>query len=81
MQRLFGIAVIVGLVWLGITVFTQGTDAVFGRWFQPASASSARPTEPHTSPLDRIRAIGEGARDRQLRRIDSQLERERRPDE
>jgi hypothetical protein len=68
MQRIFGIAVIVGLIWLGLSIFTQGTQATFAwlPWVDPTA-----PADP--SPLERFRAQGESARDSALERVERQL--------
>jgi hypothetical protein len=67
-QRWLGIAVIVGLIWLGATLFSGGSGAVFGRF--AAGGAGAR----QATPLERIRASGEHARELQERRLERQLE-------
>ena len=64
MQKIFGIALIVGLIWLGLSLFTQGTQATFA-WL-PWTDKNA-PAEP--SPLERFRARGESARDAAEQRV------------
>ena len=64
MQKVFGIAVIVGLIWLGISVFTQGVQATFA-WLPWVDQNA--PAEP--SPLERFRSAGESARDAAEQRI------------
>lgn len=68
MQKLFGIAVIVGLIWLGLSIFTQGTQATFA-WLPWVDQNA--PAEP--SPLERFRAKGESARDAAVQRVERQL--------
>jgi hypothetical protein len=76
MQKIFGIAVIVGLIWIGLSLFTEGTTATFG-WLPWVET----PEAPEEAPLDRLRARGEAARDAQMDRIDRQLEPEPTDDE
>ncbi len=68
MQKLFGIVVIVVLIWLGISVFTNGVQATFS-WLPWADKNA--PAEP--SPLERFRAKGESARDAAEQRVARQL--------
>jgi len=74
MQKLFGIILVVGLIWVGVTVFTEGTQGVL-KWLPWVSEPG--PAEP--APIDRLRSKGEAARDQQMNRIERQLGRE--PDE
>ena len=76
MQKVFGIAVIVGLIWLGLSVFTQGAQATFS-WLPWVDKSA--PAGP--SPLERFRAKGESARDAAMQRVERQLGEERTEDE
>jgi hypothetical protein len=69
MQKLFGIAVIVGLIWLGLSIFTQGTQATFA-WLPWVDKNA--PADP--SPLERFRAKGESARDAAEQRVERQLD-------
>jgi hypothetical protein len=73
MRKIFGIAVIVILIWLGISVFTQGTQATFS-WLPWVDKNA--PADP--SPLERFRAAGESARDAAERRIERGLDDQRR---
>lgn len=68
MQKLFGIVLIVGLIWVGVTVFTEGTQGVL-RWLPWVSDEA--PAEP--APIDRLRSKGQAARDAQMDRIERQL--------
>jgi hypothetical protein len=68
MQKIFGIAVIVILIWLGLSIFTQGTQATFS-WLPWVDKNA--PAEP--SPLERFRAAGESARDAAERRVERGL--------
>ena len=71
MQKVFGILVIVLGVWVGMEVYTKGTHAAFGGIF-----ASFVDTPPHEvrSPLQKIEDRGAQARDRQLGRIERQLD-------
>jgi hypothetical protein len=69
MQKLFGIALIVGLIWVGISVFTNGVQATFS-WLPWADKNA--PAEP--SPLERIRASGQSSRDAAEQRVTRQLD-------
>ncbi len=75
MQKVFGIALIVGLIWVGLSIFTQGTQATFA-WLPWVDENA--PAEP--SPLERFRAAGESARDAAEQRVERGL-RERRADD
>jgi len=68
MRKLFGIALIVGLIWLGVTVFAEGTHAVTDLlpWVEPEEY-------PEPSPLERIRASGQAAHDTARERTERQL--------
>ena len=68
MQKLFGIVVIVVLIWLGISIFTNGVQATFS-WLPWADKNA--PAE--ASPLERFRAKGESARDAAEQRVARQL--------
>jgi hypothetical protein len=73
MQRLFGLAFIVGLIWLGAHAFSGGgAPAFLGRWFGAGGDPAA--SAAHGSPLERARASGEAARAAQEQRIERQLE-------
>ena len=66
MRKVFGIGLIVGLVWLGVTVFTEGTGGVLARLHLPGAPP---PGAQHEAPIDRIRAKGQAARDAQMERV------------
>ncbi len=74
MGKVFAILLIVFAVWIGLSIFTEGTDRAFGGLlsrFVPALAESqARDTR---APLERVRERAEAARDLQLDRIERQL--------
>lgn len=76
MQKVVGIAVIVGLIWLGLSIFTQGTQATFA-WLPWVDKTA--PAEP--SPLERFRAAGESARDAAERRVERGLREQRATDD
>jgi hypothetical protein len=60
MAKLFGILLIVLGVWIGLEIFTQGTDSAFGGLFatsdQSATGDQSAPREAAESPAQRIRA-------------------------
>lgn len=77
MGKLFGILLIVFAIWVGMSIYTEGTDRAFGGIlgrFAPAPAEGevrdARPS------LERIREKVQSARHEQLERIERQLPRE-----
>ncbi len=74
MGKVFAILLIVFAVWIGLSIFTEGTDRAFGGLlsrFAPALAEGqARDTR---APLERVRERAEAARDLQLDRIERQL--------
>jgi hypothetical protein len=80
MGRLFGILLVVLGLWIGLTIYTEGTDRAFGgilRKFDPAHA----PVPATRRPLERVRDKVVKARDRQESRFEGQFsetERERR---
>jgi hypothetical protein len=69
MGRVVGIAFFVGLLWLGVRVFTEGTDSVLSMLpgHTPAQQTQASP------PLDVLRERGRAAVQQQLDRIEKQL--------
>jgi hypothetical protein len=70
-QKLLGIAAIVGLIWLGMSVYAEGTDAVFGPWLELLGFE--RPEEPDIAPLERFREKGQAAADAMVDRVEKQL--------
>ncbi len=74
MGKVFVMLLIVLAVWIGLSIFTEGTDRAFGGLlsrFAPASAEGqARDTR---APLERVRERAEAARQQQLDRIERQL--------
>jgi hypothetical protein len=68
MGKVFAIAVIVGLIWVGLTVFTEGTDAVFG-WLDWDTVEEAV----GPAPLERFRAKGQSVHDAAIDRVERQL--------
>ncbi len=74
MGKVFAILLIVFAVWIGLSIFTEGTDRTFGGLlsrFAPALAEGqAGDTR---APLERVRERAEAARDQQLDRIERQL--------
>ncbi len=78
MGKVFGILLIVFALWIGLSIFTEGTDQAFGgilSRFTPAPvAGQARDTR---APLERVRERAEAAREAQLERIERQLSRSR----
>ena len=78
MGKVFAVLLIVFALWIGLSIFTEGTDRAFGGLlsrFAPALAEGqARDTR---APLERVRERAEAARDQQLDRIERQLSRGR----
>ncbi len=76
MGKVFVILLIVLAVWIGLTIFTEGTDQAFGGILSrlTPAASQARDTR---APLERVRERAEAAREAQLERIERQLSRSR----
>ncbi len=76
MAKLFGILLIVFAIWVGLSIYTEGTDRAFGGLltrFAPAAAEGQiRNTRP---PLERIREKAQAAHDQQIDRIERQLSR------
>ncbi len=74
MGKVFAILLIVFAVWIGLSIFTEGTDRAFGgllsRFAPVPAASQARDTR---APLERVRERAEAARTQQLDRIERQL--------
>ena len=70
MGKWVGIAFVVIVTWVGMTVFTEGSDRAFGGLFASHDTSTA-PAEPA---LDRIRHDAERAREEQEQRVERQLE-------
>ena len=73
MGKVFGILLMVFAIWVGLTLYTEGTDRAFGGLLSHiAPASAAGPAQP---PLERIRERAEAARDLGVDRIERQLSR------
>lgn len=70
MGKWVGIAFIVLGIWIGMTIFTEGTDRAFGGLFASPAASQA----PSESPMDRVRREAEAARELQEQRLERQLD-------
>lgn len=70
MQKLFGIVVIALGVWVGMEVYTKGTHAALGGIFANFAEVPAHAPQP---PLKSIEQRGNDARDRQMQRIEDQL--------
>jgi len=70
MGKIIAIGIIVLGAWLGLEVYTKGTDAAFGGLFGSESVDSAV----HQSPLGNIEDRAANARDAQLQRIEGQLD-------
>ena len=75
MGKLFGILVIVLGVWLGLKVFTEGADTMFGGLFAGPLPQAAEQAPPE-APLERIRTRAEQHRDAGIRRLERGLEHE-----
>jgi hypothetical protein len=69
-SKVFGIAVIIALVWIGLEIYTEGTGRAFGGALSRLGLVAPAPGGPATAPLDRIRAKATAARDQQLERLE-----------
>jgi len=56
MGKAIVILMIVLGVWIGLEIFTKGTDAAFGGVFASGDATAAQKAEPNQSPAQRIGA-------------------------
>ncbi len=72
MGKVFGILLIVFALWIGLSIFTEGTDRAFG-----GLLSRFAPARDTGAPLERVRERAEAAREAQLERIERQLSRSR----
>jgi hypothetical protein len=70
MQKMIGIGIVVAVVWVGVTVYTEGIDNAFGGALAGFASKSAGDA---TSTLKRIQRSASNARDRQLERVERQL--------
>jgi hypothetical protein len=70
MQKLIGIMLLVAVVWIGVTIYSEGIDQAFGGAF---SRFSSTPAQQQAGTLKRIQRSGSKARDQQLERIERQL--------
>ncbi len=74
MGKVFAILLIVFALWIGLSIFTEGTDRAFGgllsRFAPVLAEGQSRDTR---APLERVRERAEAARDQQLDRIERQL--------
>ena len=70
MQKMIGIGIVVAVVWVGVTVYTEGIDNAFGGALAGFASKSAGDG---TSTLKRIQRSASSARDRQLERVERQL--------
>jgi len=81
MGKVFGILLVVVAIWVGMTVFTEGTERAFGGLLSRfAPATSPRELRDGRAPLERVREKAEAAREMQLGRIERQLSRTSRDD-
>ena len=74
MGKIFGILLIVSAIWVGMTIYTEGTERAFGGLlarFVPATAEAQ--IGETRAPLERVRDRANAARDRQLDRINRGL--------
>ena len=53
MAKIFGILLIVVAVWIGLTIFNEGSDAAFGGLFASKSQSGQMQLDPTGRPLPR----------------------------
>ncbi len=78
MGKVFAILLVVFAVWVGLSIFTEGTEHAFGGMlsrFAPALAEGQ--SRDSRAPLERVRERAEAAREAQLDRIERQLSRSR----
>ena len=71
-SRLLPLIIVAGCVWVAVEVYTEGTSGAFGGALAGIGSGDARSQT--VSPLERIRSSAGGSRDRQLGRIERQLE-------
>ena len=71
MQRIIGLALLVVAIWVGITIYTEGTSNAFGGLL---ARFGSTPGHDASSVLKRVEAGTAQARDRQLRRVERQLD-------
>lgn len=69
--KIFGMVLILVALWIGITIYTEGSERAFGGIFAGLSGSEPQDLR---SPLERIEESARSARDAQLDRIERQLE-------
>ena len=68
--RILSLLFLMACVWVGVEIYTQGTDRAFGGALAGLGPGGRSPAE---STLARVRESATGARDRQLQRIERQL--------
>jgi len=71
--RLVSFLFLAGCVWVAVEVYTEGTDGAFGGILARVRPAASSPASTST-PLERIQRSASGSRDRQLERIEGQLE-------
>ena len=82
MGKWVGIAFIVLGIWIGMTIFTEGTDVAFDGLFASQAAREAPSEVPSEAPsdarsaatLDRVRSKLDAARELQEQRLERQLD-------
>lgn len=70
--RLLSFLFLAGCVWVGVEVYTEGTGGAFGGALSRFGSGEVKSQT--ATPLERIRGSASGSRDRQLSRIEGQLE-------
>ncbi len=70
--RLLSLLFLVGCIWAGAEIYTEGTAGAFGGALARIGPGDRSLSEA-VAPLERIRGSATGARDRQLSRIERQL--------
>jgi hypothetical protein len=70
MGRIAGIGFFVVLLWLGLRIYTEGSDSVLA---MVPGYMPAEPGEEEAAPLDALRERGHAAVQQQLQRMESQL--------
>ena len=69
-SRLFSFLLLVACLWVGIEIYTQGTERAFGGALSRLGTSGDEHVE---STFERVRRSASGARDRRVGRMERQL--------
>jgi hypothetical protein len=74
MQKVFGMALVVGLIWVGLEIYVEGMERAFGGALVRFGVVAPSAPEGSSSPLDRIRARAIDAREQQMERIEREAD-------